>query len=139
MGPRCSSAETQVCHRSYIIAATINQPKPSNYCRKKLMLVNREIPLKPNVMWLYEVFEYKSGIYTLKSFNQNIGFMGISTDVAFQLISNENYLSILRWKSMCLVLYSVLRLDVFRAQVQQIQIKVVFERKQRYPPPPPPF
>ena len=22
MGPRCSSAETQVCHRSYIIAAT---------------------------------------------------------------------------------------------------------------------
>jgi hypothetical protein len=24
MGPRCSSAETQVCHRSYIIAATTN-------------------------------------------------------------------------------------------------------------------
>jgi hypothetical protein len=24
MGPRCSSAETQVCHRSYIIAALIN-------------------------------------------------------------------------------------------------------------------
>jgi hypothetical protein len=24
MGPRCSSAETQVCHRSYIIAATPN-------------------------------------------------------------------------------------------------------------------
>jgi len=23
MGPRCSSAETQVCHRSYIIAATV--------------------------------------------------------------------------------------------------------------------
>jgi hypothetical protein len=23
MGPRCSSAETQVCHRSYIIAASI--------------------------------------------------------------------------------------------------------------------
>ena len=23
MGPRCSSAETQVCHRSYIIAANI--------------------------------------------------------------------------------------------------------------------
>ena len=23
MGPRCSSAETQVCHRSYIIAATM--------------------------------------------------------------------------------------------------------------------
>ena len=93
------------------------------------MLVNREIPLKPNVMWSYE-----SGIYTLKSFNQNIGFMGISTNVAFQLISNENFLSILRWKSMCLVLYSVLRLDDFRAQVQPIQIKVVFERKQRYPP-----
>jgi len=98
------------------------------------MLVNREIPLKPNVMWSYEVFEYESGIYTLKSFNQNIGFMGISTNVAFQLISNENFLSILRWKSMCLVLYSVLRLDDFRAQVQPIQIKVVFERKQRYPP-----
>jgi hypothetical protein len=27
MGPRCSSAETQVCHRSYIIAA-------SNYGRR---------------------------------------------------------------------------------------------------------
>ena len=25
MGPRCSSAETQVCHRSYIIAAIICQ------------------------------------------------------------------------------------------------------------------
>ena len=24
MGPRCSSAETQVCHRSYIIAASIS-------------------------------------------------------------------------------------------------------------------
>jgi hypothetical protein len=24
MGPRCSSAETQVCHRSYIIAARID-------------------------------------------------------------------------------------------------------------------
>jgi len=24
MGPRCSSAETQVCHRSYIIAARYN-------------------------------------------------------------------------------------------------------------------
>ena len=23
MGPRCSSAETQVCHRSYIIAASL--------------------------------------------------------------------------------------------------------------------
>ena len=23
MGPRCSSAETQVCHRSYIIAARV--------------------------------------------------------------------------------------------------------------------
>jgi hypothetical protein len=23
MGPRCSSAETQVCHRSYIIAAIV--------------------------------------------------------------------------------------------------------------------
>ena len=23
MGPRCSSAETQVCHRSYIIAASV--------------------------------------------------------------------------------------------------------------------
>ena len=26
MGPRCSSAETQVCHRSYIIAASLNAP-----------------------------------------------------------------------------------------------------------------
>ena len=25
MGPRCSSAETQVCHRSYIIAASMNR------------------------------------------------------------------------------------------------------------------
>ena len=25
MGPRCSSAETQVCHRSYIIAARANR------------------------------------------------------------------------------------------------------------------
>ena len=25
MGPHCSSAETQVCHRSYIIAARLNQ------------------------------------------------------------------------------------------------------------------
>ena len=25
MGPRCSSAETQVCHRSYIIAASVKQ------------------------------------------------------------------------------------------------------------------
>ena len=25
MGPRCSSAETQVCHRSYIIAANITR------------------------------------------------------------------------------------------------------------------
>jgi hypothetical protein len=24
MGPRCSSAETQVCHRSYIIAASVD-------------------------------------------------------------------------------------------------------------------
>jgi hypothetical protein len=26
MGPLCSSAETQVCHRSYIIAARMEQP-----------------------------------------------------------------------------------------------------------------
>jgi hypothetical protein len=25
MGPRCSSAETQVCHRSYIIAARVEE------------------------------------------------------------------------------------------------------------------
>jgi hypothetical protein len=25
MGPLCSSAETQVCHRSYIIAARVNR------------------------------------------------------------------------------------------------------------------
>ena len=29
MGPRCSSAETQVCHRSYIIAA--NHDRTENY------------------------------------------------------------------------------------------------------------
>ena len=29
MGPRCSSAETQVCHRSYIIAASINLKQDS--------------------------------------------------------------------------------------------------------------
>ena len=27
MGPRCSSAETQVCHRSYIIAANLTLKK----------------------------------------------------------------------------------------------------------------
>jgi hypothetical protein len=32
MGPLCSSAETQVCHRSYIIAANvINVPKCNQY------------------------------------------------------------------------------------------------------------
>ena len=30
MGPRCSSAETQVCHRSYIIAATENPKKTTD-------------------------------------------------------------------------------------------------------------
>jgi hypothetical protein len=30
MGPRCSSAETQVCHRSYIIAAKYGHAR-SNY------------------------------------------------------------------------------------------------------------
>jgi hypothetical protein len=28
MGPRCSSAETQVCHRSYIIAARLFDRRP---------------------------------------------------------------------------------------------------------------
>jgi hypothetical protein len=32
MGPRCSSAETQVCHRSYIIAANLSVVLyPSNF------------------------------------------------------------------------------------------------------------
>jgi hypothetical protein len=30
MGPRCSSAETQVCHKSYIIAATFTLPWTEN-------------------------------------------------------------------------------------------------------------
>ena len=38
MGPRCSSAETQVCHRSYIIAAT---PGPDNIFSK--LLINADI------------------------------------------------------------------------------------------------
>jgi hypothetical protein len=60
------------------------------------MLVNREIPLKPNVMWSYEVFEYESGIYTLNSFNQNIGFMGISINFQWkfsQYFEMEIYVS----------------------------------------------
>ena len=31
MGPRCSSAETQVCHRSYIIAAMISQERRKDW------------------------------------------------------------------------------------------------------------
>jgi hypothetical protein len=31
MGPRCSSAETQVCHRSYIIAASYYGPYRQKY------------------------------------------------------------------------------------------------------------
>jgi hypothetical protein len=31
MGPRCSSAETQVCHRSYIIAASLPPPAIPNH------------------------------------------------------------------------------------------------------------
>ena len=31
MGPRCSSAETQVCHRSYIIAANKNHAIPITF------------------------------------------------------------------------------------------------------------
>ena len=58
---------TQIAEILLKMLNTINQPKPSNYCRKKLLLVNREIPLKPNVMWSYEVLEYESGIYTLGS------------------------------------------------------------------------
>ena len=31
MGPRCSSAETQVCHRSYVIAAIYTQVKKKKF------------------------------------------------------------------------------------------------------------
>ena len=30
MGPRCSSAETQVCHRNYIIAASFHPDGPGS-------------------------------------------------------------------------------------------------------------
>ena len=35
MGPRCSSAETQVCHRSYIIAANT---RPASLLERAVML-----------------------------------------------------------------------------------------------------
>ena len=38
MGPRCSSAETQVCHRSYIIAA-----------RFQIVFRNDQIQIKNNI------------------------------------------------------------------------------------------
>ena len=34
MGPRCSSAETQVCHRSYIIAASVKSAPSFNMLLK---------------------------------------------------------------------------------------------------------
>jgi hypothetical protein len=36
MGPRCSSAETQVCHRSYIIAASVLTAKKNPIFTNKI-------------------------------------------------------------------------------------------------------
>ena len=43
MGPRCSSAETQVCHRSYIIAARFDAQRNILYC--SLLAANVHIDL----------------------------------------------------------------------------------------------
>ena len=40
MGPRCSSAETQVCHRNYIIAATWGQAQLRIFDRKFFILAS---------------------------------------------------------------------------------------------------
>ena len=45
MGPRCSSAETQVCHRSYIIAATLD-PMEKNVSKRFFSETTGQ--LKPN-------------------------------------------------------------------------------------------
>ena len=50
MGPRCSSAETQVCHRSYIIAARLTIPSLYDWCsvfvkRGMLLTVHVQVDL----------------------------------------------------------------------------------------------
>ncbi len=46
MGPRCSSAETQVCHRSYIIAAKQTWP-PHAILVSDWLITKKSSPLKP--------------------------------------------------------------------------------------------
>jgi hypothetical protein len=99
MGPRCSSDETQVCHRSYIIAARLEHKTDKMYCKvclkyEKTFFCKFTIKIPPPTQAIYTALVTRT-TKILKGLVKFLRLQVLWTSILKKFVSNPVYTPIL--------------------------------------------